>query len=296
MADNDIDSALDCGDIILDDVTNITNRKCIGEVATYSIRRQADRLPCLITSACVIEQGFILLVDHNNSKLVCVEMATLSIWRSCLLNNKPWSVCCTNHREVAVSVPDRNLVQWYQLRDTLTLVKSLKLAHPFKTLAYHEGELFVAGPGSMVYVYTTSGTPLRHFSTNLQQDEESLFQCMDMTLSDKADILFIAYMGKGLAAIDHSNGNLCWQAGSKTEQDGERVRSVCTDGCGGVYVSDVNDSKLRKFNEVGSMEDTIPLDCSCPYVLCFDNENNRVLVIEEGADNVYAIHIKLQRY
>ena len=272
-----------CDDIELHCDPFLNDRTYTECVKTSDIRQSGDRFPCHITGLCILPDGSIVIADHGNAKLTQLKSETLAVSNTCSLNNKPWSVCCINHREVAVSVPERFLIQWIQVRQTsMALVKTLKISHPFKVLTFRDDKFYLAGHGSVVYVYTSTGVPLSHFSCNLQQDDETTYSCTDITLGNTGDILFLAYIDKGLIAVDHNDGTLLWQYGGNSSQN-RNIRSVSTAEEGCVYVSICSSNSVHKLDGNGKEMDTISTDAG---VLCVDSAHSRLVVAIESSLNV----------
>lgn len=292
MADGCMHITLDCDDIVLDDITLLTNRKIHeANAETCNVRQQTDKYTCHISGACALASNFIILADYNNSKLKCLNVKTMTLQHSCTLKGKPWSVCLVSNHEVAVSIPDRKVVQWFQLRDALVPVRAITLSHQINCLEFRDGELFLDGPGSLIYIYTPTGTPLRQLTSRVRQDSKNASPCSAMALSCKGDILFVAYLDTGLLAIDHRDGQVLWQFVSSNEQVLPGASCVCADGSGTLYIVGGDPQKVLQFNENGASVGDFPTADTHPFVLCFDACNTKLFLSFGESDIIKMISV-----
>lgn len=276
----DCPDAVKCDDIILDGMTDESSECNI--TSTTIIQHSSNRNKCKLTDICVTPDSTVMVVDHSNSKLLrlesSTESSTLALRDYYVLTCKPWAVCCTNSREVAVSLPDRKLIQWFYLQDKLTLVKSLKFYHSLYSLAHHEDKLYVSGTGSMVFVYTTSGVAVGQFSLSPSPDMDRNFSNYHMLVSSTGDVLFAACGNEGLLAVDIKNGKLVW----RNREDGLKdVRCACADGLGNIYVSGSESSFIVKLTENGEKSDIINAVDRSTTSVCFDGKHSRLVLVAE---------------
>lgn len=271
--------AIKCDDIILDGMTDESS-KC-STTSTTVIQHSTDRNICKLSDICVTPDGTVMVVDHGNSKLLRLESSsesTLTLRDYYVLTCKPWSVCCTNSREVVVSLPDRKLIQWFYLQDKLTLVKSLKFYHSLHVLAHHEGKLYVSGAGPMVYVYTTSGIAAGQLSLSPNPDTDRQFSNYHMVVSSIGDVLFAACGNEGLLAVDIKSGKLVWRNKEECLKD---VRCACADGLGNIYVCGRDASFMVKLAENGEKSDIINGVGRSSTSICFDVKHSRLILVAE---------------
>ncbi|KAH3704135.1 hypothetical protein DPMN_079190 [Dreissena polymorpha] len=137
-------------DVVQDQVITF-NRKSEYDISV-SADSNVELLHC-IRDICVLPSGQVLIADMNKVKLLNQQYQVVS---QCRLSGQPWGICQITPSDVGVTVGSE--IQFIKVNNSqLVTDRKLQLQHDCKSIAYHEGDLFVTS-GTALYKYTLSGT------------------------------------------------------------------------------------------------------------------------------------------
>lgn len=129
----------------------------------FSVRISSDDTECNIVSACILQDGTVVIADYNNKKLKHLAGSTYTIDDIVDLRKLPWQLCALPNQAVAVSCPFANTVQTVSTEGKLK--KRRKIKFPFQCwgLSYSNGTLYVSDDNKSMYMYTVTGKKLGQF-------------------------------------------------------------------------------------------------------------------------------------
>lgn len=173
---------------------------------TYFARSKSDKNTCDIVSACVLEDGTVIISDYANKNLKRLDRSKSNVKDSCDLSMQPWQVCVTGQNEVAVTCMWASLVKFVAVESKMTIKRQISTDFSCCGLAYADGKLYISDAGTSVYVYTLAGNKLQQFVKD-QSGNELFSFIQSLAVKSDSSRIYIADFRKGLVVLD-KNGTL----------------------------------------------------------------------------------------
>ncbi|XP_053392247.1 uncharacterized protein LOC128554939 [Mercenaria mercenaria] len=249
-----------------------------------NIRVNGDVIKCDIRGCCRLTSGEILLADHVHSRLKKLN-DRYQVISVCKMPPFPNDVCYIGNNVAVVSLTS-NKLQFIDIREGMTLTRSVDTDHSCWGLAYGNNQLYVVGD-SFVCIYSKDGIKQHILYTH--QSRYPLFR--NIALSDDGCLIYISNMYGELVTVDSSGNHMC----PFTDTELREASGVCVDGEGHVLVSCYLD-KILQLSFDGKMKLGIIANRSdnrySAKTLCFDKENT-ILVAAGCNDNIWVLKLQL---
>ncbi|KAL4216631.1 hypothetical protein ACF0H5_024354 [Mactra antiquata] len=252
----------------------------------YNMRKADDRDMCQITSSCILDENFVLLIDQWNWKLKLVDSNTYSIISSLSFDTKPLSVCRVSNTEAAVCLFD-STIQFVSTCNNLVVTRSLRMKHDCICITVSRDRMYICDDRSL-YIYKMNGT-LKKKVKESKSGDKIFSDIHDITISDDHNMIHIVDFNKGVITLD-INGEFCWGYSS---EDLDEAHVVCTDGSGNVLVCGYMSHSIlqlgldenRRVKLLSKYE--IEMD---PTTISYDRNNNKLIV--GGCDNITVLTLR----
>ncbi|XP_060566010.1 uncharacterized protein LOC132725042 [Ruditapes philippinarum] len=171
---------------------------------SYNVKVESDINDCYITSACCMEDGTIILADHNNKKLKRLHSYNYSVTDYCDLSGKPWQVCMINNTQVAVTVPSQNEVRLISVERHMKTTKKINTKFECYSLAYANNNFYISDNRTSIYLCTLSGTKLKQFSQD-QSGHKLFSNNHSLAVSQDATRIYVLDCNSGLMVLDNNS-------------------------------------------------------------------------------------------
>jgi hypothetical protein len=129
----------------------------------YSVRIRSDTSICDIVSACTLEDGTMILADHNNNALNRLNGSTFAVIDHIDINGRPWQVCPISMQEAAVCLRDALGVQFLSVSNKMTLSRKISTDFECFGLVNYAGFLYISDKRTSVHVYDMAGQELMKY-------------------------------------------------------------------------------------------------------------------------------------
>ncbi|XP_060574766.1 uncharacterized protein LOC132732372 [Ruditapes philippinarum] len=174
---------------ILGDIIEQPVRYKLGEKREINIIHDLDTKVCSISSACILNDGSVIIADYGNQSLKRIDVTSSKIVDVCQLPRSPWQICEVDN-DILVSSEEINI-------DIVTTEGQLKAAREITTdhncygLGYRNGKIYVTDSNETVFVYNKTGTMLIQISKD--QSGENLFSNIySLTVSRDGERIYVA--------------------------------------------------------------------------------------------------------
>ncbi|KAH3729313.1 uncharacterized protein LOC127853956 [Dreissena polymorpha] len=253
----------------------------------YDVKLDGDE-NCIIWGSCIDGNGNIVLADNANNSLKLMDKMNYNIIAKCPLPASPRSLYRVNETEVAASLSNRTIC-FVQSDEELTIKRFVEVDHNCFGLALADGEMYISDGSQRVLVYTLDGKHVRTIERD-QHDDVIFSESRDITTSDDGNRIHVADSRKGVVTLS-KEGRLLWRyKGSEVKG----AYGVCTDGSGNLLVTGIlshNVVMIGKNGEKGGEVVKPSDDVTSPVSVCFDRQNERVLVTRNG-NYIYAFEFE----
>ncbi|XP_053390771.1 uncharacterized protein LOC128553623 [Mercenaria mercenaria] len=267
------------GSVNHDVATQIKQRKALYTIKAtreLHIKMQNDESSCWVHGSCLTEDGALLMADFNNDTLKRANNVKNPLLDQCKLPDHPYSVCCLNKHEAAVTLLN-NTVQFVSLADKMTPTRQIKLTHYCFGIACKGDKLYITDNINSLYIHDMTGNLLKKVLQNIPGSRHIAF-------SDTGNETFVACLGIGLITIDvnakHTN--------TYTASDISDSTGICSDGRGNLFVCGFNSSTvvqigqdLNKIGEIVKRSNGL----KHPQSLCFDHRTSTLIVTQSHQSN-----------
>jgi hypothetical protein len=219
----------------------------------------------------------VLLADEWNRKLKKLN-SLYEVISHCDLTDYPYSVCYMGN-DTAVACFSGNTIQYVNVSGKINLRQLMTLDHECFDIACHGDTLYVSS-GDTIYKYNKDCTQkqiiFHETSTKLNSPL--------IAISDNGERLYFK-ANTGITTIDDKGNHL-----SSSQFVDYSLRDICIGGEGIVLVLDETNivHQLDYNGKKHQIVDNMPLNISCPRLMCFDRERCRLIVCGfEGMIYVY---------
>lgn len=262
----------------------------VEQSSTYNINITDDEnISCNVEGSCVLDSGNLLLADYNNNKLKLFDMNKKTVTSFCTLPSAPTGVCSVSNVEAAASLTN-NTIQFVSIGDQLLPTRSLTMYHSCYGLAISGESMYISDCGKSVYIYTLDGKLVK----TINQDHlgQEIFSCSrHLTLSNNSTSIHIADWAKGLVTLD-TEGQVIWKYSTS---DLKRANSVCTDGCGNLFICGMLSHNVLQIGCEGKQLGELVMEqhsLKNPLSVCFDRNNLRLIVTLLGDNNILVFTLR----
>ncbi|XP_060590557.1 uncharacterized protein LOC132745627 isoform X1 [Ruditapes philippinarum] len=168
---------------------------------SYNVKVMSDKKDCYINSACFMEDGTIILADHD--KLKRLHSYNYSVTGYCDLPGESWQVCLINNTQVAVTISSEKKVHFISLERKMKTTNMITTDFRCYGLAYSNNNLYISDQDKSVYMYTLSGRKLNQFS-NDSSGHNLFFGVRSLAVSKDATRIYVADFYIGLIVLDNN--------------------------------------------------------------------------------------------
>ncbi|XP_060606538.1 uncharacterized protein LOC132758853 isoform X3 [Ruditapes philippinarum] len=250
---------------------------------SYCVKDKSDEKICDIYGACYMEDGKIILVDHNNKKLKRLDSHNYTITDCYSLPGYPYQICKINETQVAVTLRTKQEIHFISVDRKMKTTNKIKTDFICYSLAYANNHLYISDDIS-VYIYTMSGRKLKQFSTD--QSGQKLFSGTNsLAVSKDATQIYVADSDKGLIVLDN-NGQIVTTFNGKQLQ----IATYChLTEAGSVLVSGYNSNNVLQFTSEGELiVEIIKADSGKQGInsVCCNEQMSKMCISREDEDNI----------
>ncbi|XP_060586613.1 uncharacterized protein LOC132742273 [Ruditapes philippinarum] len=259
---------------ILGDIIEQPAKYQLREKREIDIKHDSDKSDCSIYSACLLNDGSIVIADFVNKSLKRLDVASSKIVDVCQLPRSPWHICEVDN-EIAVSSSWMNI-------DIVTTEGPLKVAREIKTdhdcfgLGYRNGNLYVTDSTETIFVYNKTGTMLIQYSKD--QSGDNLFRNIySLTVSQDGERMYVADWTYGLVVLS-KEGKL---HGKYNPFNLGNAREICETDSGDILVCGESSNNILQFSPngevIGEILTSDGQEGGCKAV-CYDRNHMRLIV------------------
>ncbi|XP_053389796.1 uncharacterized protein LOC128552761 [Mercenaria mercenaria] len=243
-----------------------------------NIKMRYDCYNCYICDVCQLQDGTIILADHNNMKIKRLDI-NYNIKDHCDLGTHPMGICCTGQNEVAVKM-NNNKVQFISVGSSLSKLREITVAGgSYWGMAYCAGELWIS-TGSGVNVYSTSGILLQTISQDIYG--QNIF---------KSRTQHIAVSRETVIVTDYSDGAVCLGRDCTVQRELRDKRlaettGVCVSSDGTIFLSGFHSHNIVMFDKNGKcLGELVAKDAGLKYPIALHYDDKRTCLIATCADS-----------
>ena len=262
-----------------------------------NVRFPSDQNVPWISGSVFLKNGEIVLCDRNNSclKVLDPSFAKKDDQYSVNLSGKPRDCCLINEIEVLVTMPEKQQIQWFQIRPVIKLKKTFDLDRMCEGVASLKNDIFVTYheiPDKGVKIIDQDGNVKRNISLN--EDAENFRRPF-----------YISVDGTGAIYVSEtSNDDFSSQIRSFTKDGDVKYKSFTRQLKGAVGLFIGNDQQIlvcfwksdsvKLLNKDGAIisEFLSPGDIRQPYSLSFRENDASLVVTMRDTDKMLVCKIK----
>lgn len=248
------------------------------------IKLDNDVSECNINHSCITDDGYLLLTDYTNQKLKRLDLSTETIQDYIAFDASPCAVCMISRTEAAVTLNNRT-VQFVSLDTKMMATHTLTMTHYCYGIAHVDGKLFISDTENTVYIYDMNGQELQ--TITIDPSGNDIFQYNGhVTVSTDRGQVFVADYNKGVVILDIQGNYLS----TLTDPILSGTWGVSTDGWNlfacGIFSNNIVQIG-QDYNFLGEISAV-----DCPYSVCFDPYNTRLVVITAQTDTITVIELE----
>lgn len=232
---------------------------------------------CCVKRACVMPDGTILIVERDNSRIKRLTNRDypLALRDYLDLPGDPRSLCVINHREVAVTFPVEQRIQFVSLGETMELGRTIQVDFKCTQVLHHAGILYVSEFGNRIYMYKLSGERIKQLTWD--------YFAGSLLLSPDGLVLYICACSDFLFAVNSQTLEFIWQC-----REGFRYAAdICSDGSGSLFVCGSSSTNIVQIRENGEVvRELVGEDDGLKKIIavCYDPLIGRMIVLTESCE------------
>ena len=251
----------------------------------FNVRLAEDKDICENVGAEFLPDGRVAVIDMKNCKLKIFD-AKFRNGASLPFRSGPRGIAVINPQEVAVSLPDENLIAFVSISKKLKLVRSILTNIPCYGIRYYSSELVVLCDDGFskteVQVLGLQGEIKRTFSMN-KTGKSALRNPWYLALNPDGQRFYITDRGR-LVCLDVS-GTVMFEY---KDTDLENARGVTIDSQGQLYVCGTSSNNIYEVSTDGNTGKVFisDIDITAPQAVCYNDEKRLLLVTSVGSEIV----------
>ena len=249
----------------------------------FNVRLADDKDICENVGADFLPDGRVAVIDMKNCKLKLFDPKFRN-GTSLQFRSGPRGIAVINPQEVAVSLPDENLIAFVSVAKKIKLVRSILTNVPCYGISHYSSELVVLCDDGFstteVQVLDLLGEVKRTFSMN-KSGKAALKNPWYLALNPDGQRFYITDRGR-LVCLDVS-GSVIFEF---KDSNMENARGVTIDHQGQLYVCGTSSNNIFEVTADGNagkvfISDT---DITAPQAVCYNDEKRLLLVTSVGSE------------
>lgn len=273
-----------------------SKRKKAIPVGGHSVRIPGDKTTCHVTGSKILNDGRIILADHNN-KSIKLFNKNCNYIHHIALPSRPNDIVVIGENEIATSLIDESAIQIISVNDKLCPSRRIATAYPYYGLAFSDQQQFYGtttmedGTGE-IHAMDISGILLGSIKKIAEQID--LIRPTAIYI-DKSQLLYVNDLGRNsVFCLDISLGVSEYRhVFTYTDRNLELRSGIAVDTEGYVYISSGNMTVHQiSFNGIKVHEILTSADgLGLPHCLAFSARDDHLLVSEfkENSFKLYAL-------
>ena len=251
----------------------------------FNVRLADDKDLCENVGADFLPDGRVAVIDMKNCKLKIFD-AKFRNGISLQFRSGPRGIAVINPQEVAVSLPDENLIAFVSISRKLKLVRSILTNVPCYGIRYYSSELVALCDDGFstteVQVLGLQGEIKKTFTMN-KTGKAALKNPWYLALNPDGQRFYITDRGR-LVCLDVS-GSLMFEY---KDDSLDNARGITIDSQGQLYVCGTNSNTIHEVTADGNTGKVLvsDTDISAPQAVCYNDEKRILLVTSVGSEIV----------
>ena len=139
-----------------------------------SVATADDKVNCCIMGCDLLEPDLLILTDFTNKAVKVVNVKLQSVTMVMSFNNVVCDITAISHDQAAVTIPERNIVQFLLVRRKIAKGRHIKVTGECHGIHHYDNQLFLTYPTSSppkIEILTMNGEMVHIFRWNEQEVE-----------------------------------------------------------------------------------------------------------------------------
>ncbi|XP_060568781.1 uncharacterized protein LOC132727327 [Ruditapes philippinarum] len=247
------------------------------------VKTSKDKSRCYITGMTLLTPDLLIITDCNNNAVKMVDTSSQSVSDQLQLDNEPWDITTVTSTELAVTLPDKQTIQFISISSNKLIKKhTVKVGGDCYGVSCYQGKLVV----SLLYpaklqILDMNGTILTTI------DGKNIFKNPWYIIYNRSSIYVSDCYRKTVTILN-------WQGdamGSYSGMSDPRGMSLSDDGT--VFLCDMDRNVIEEISGDCSTGKVVLQDLKRPQAVCWCRETKKLYYSCSAVDTKYynSIHI-----
>jgi uncharacterized coiled-coil protein SlyX len=234
-----------------------------GDICVMTLK---DKLKCCITGITLLTPDLLIITDRNNKAVKMVDTSSQSVSDQLQLDNGPWDITTVTSTELAVTLPDKQTIQFISISSNKLIMKhTVKVGGNCYGISCYQGKLVVPfyNPAKL-QILDMNGTILTTI------DGRNIFECPWYITCNRSSIYVSDCNMKTVTRLNWQGGVI----GSYSGISKPRRMSLSDDGT--VFVCDYARNVIEEISGDCSTGKVVLQDLKTPLAVCWCGKTKKL--------------------